>query len=101
MADPITEQQVRHVAMLSRLKLSDSDVSHFAQQLSSIVDYVSMLQELDVEGVEPMAHGADVANVLREDEPGDELTPDAALANAPQRDENFFRVPKVLDGPSA
>ena len=102
MAEQITEAQVRHVAMLSRLKLSDADVEHFAQQLSVIVDYFSAIQQLDVEGVEPMAHGLDVTNVLRDDEPADSLSPDQALANAPRRDGDFFQVPKVLgEGPSA
>jgi aspartyl-tRNA(Asn)/glutamyl-tRNA(Gln) amidotransferase subunit C len=67
-----------------------------------VLDYVSKLNELDVEGVEPMAHAADVTNVLRDDEPQAGLTPDEALANAPASEPPFFKVPKVIgDGSGA
>lgn len=96
MAEKLTADQVRHVAKLSRLKLSDAEVEHFAQQLSSVLGYVSKLSELDVSNVEPMAHAIDVSNVLREDreEPG--MPVDQALANAPEKDPPYFKVVKVL-----
>ena len=101
-SEKLTEQQVRHVAKLSRLNLSDDEVHHFSEQLSGVLGYVSKLNELDVTGVEPMAHAMDVTNALREDvaEPG--LTAEQALANAPATDEPFFKVPKVIgDGGGA
>lgn len=93
----IDEQQVRHIAMLGRLKPSDEEVRRFSEQLSSILEYVEQLNEVDTEHVEPTAHAVPMSNVLRADEPGACLTPDEALANAPQRDGSFFAVPKVLD----
>jgi len=98
----ITEAQVRHVAKLSRLELDDGQIHHFADQLSQILDMVAQIEDLDLEGVEPMAHPLDLTNVLREDRERPGLTPEQALANAPDRDPPFFKVPKVLgDGGGA
>ena len=105
--DPaITEDAVRHVARLSRLQLSDAEVAQYTGQLADILGYIAKINELDVEGIEPMAHALDLTNVFREDEPQPGMDVDTALANAPQRSDfvegSFFRVPKVLgDGPSA
>ncbi|QDU71845.1 Asp-tRNA(Asn)/Glu-tRNA(Gln) amidotransferase subunit GatC [Mucisphaera calidilacus] len=99
---PISASDVRHVAKLSRLSLSDDEVATMTDQLGSILSYIQKLSELDVEGVEPMAHPLDLTNALREDveEPG--LATDRALMNAPASDPPFFEVPKVLgDGSSA
>jgi len=96
MAGRISEDQVRHVARLSRLELTDEQVGHFTTQLSAILDYVSKLEELDVDDVEPMAHALDVTNVLRPDEVIPPMPLDEALANAPDKSPPFFKVPKVL-----
>lgn len=102
MSQPITPDDVRHVAKLSRLRLNEDEVTHFAQQLSAVLEHVAAINELDVSDVEPMAHAGDLTNVLREDEVGPTLAVDEALANAPQRDGPFFAVPKVLgDGGGA
>ena len=102
MPELITEAQVRHVAKLSRLKLSEEEVSHFTRQLERVLEYVAKLQELDVEGVEPMAHPTELTNRLRDDVPAEPLAIEAALANAPDKDLPFFKVPKVLgEGPGA
>ncbi len=92
----LTDEQVRHVAKLSRLTLTNEQAHRFAQQLSSVLDHIAKLNELDVDGVEPMAHAMDMTNVLREDEPTPGLPVEAVLANAPQRSDPFFQVPKVL-----
>jgi len=95
---------VRHIGFLSRLKLSDEEVELFSRQLSSIVEYFEQLNELDTSDVEPTAHALPIHNVFRADEPGvtgEPLGPDGVLANAPERDGNFFKVPKVLDQESA
>lgn len=102
MAKPITEDDVRQVAKLSRLRLSDDEVTHFTGQLAAVLDYVGKLNELDVEGVEPLYHASDHHSVTRQDTEQPGLTPDEALANAPGRQDDFFKVPKVLgDGGGA
>jgi len=93
----ITEAEVRHIAHLSRLKPSDEEVARFSQQLSAILDYMEQLNEVDTADVPPTAHVLPIHNVFRPDEPRPGLTPEAALANAPQREQSFFVVPKVLD----
>ncbi|QQE11557.1 Asp-tRNA(Asn)/Glu-tRNA(Gln) amidotransferase subunit GatC [Planctomycetota bacterium] len=98
----ITEDDVRHVAKLSRLRLDDQEIHHFTEQLEAVLGYISKLNELDVEGVEPMAHAMDMSNVLREDKEVDGIAVDDALKNAPARDGAYFEVPKVLgDGSGA
>jgi len=96
MAEKLTDEQVQHVAKLSRLKLSGEQVHYYAESLSHVLDYIEKLNELDVEGVEPMAHPGEITNALREDVPAAGMPVDAALANAPDKDEPFFKVPKVL-----
>ena len=96
MSEQLDDDQVRHVAKLSRLQLTDQEVSHFAGQLSAVLGYVSKLNELNVEGVEPMAHAADVSNVLRKDQPVPGMPVDKALENAPDASDPFFKVPKIL-----
>lgn len=100
MAKTIDEAQVRHVAKLARLDLTGDEVATFSAQLSAILDYIQKLNELDTAGVEPLAHCLPVSNVFREDEVKTSLKPEAALANAPDRDEQFFKVPKILDDTS-
>lgn len=98
----ITESDVRQVAKLSRLHVSDEEVHHFTEQLAAVLDYIGKLNELDVDGVEPMAHPLELVNVLRPDEEQTGIATDTALANAPAKTPPFFKVPKVLgDGPSA
>ncbi len=100
----ISVEQVRHIGFLGRLKLSDDEVGRFSERLSSIVEYFEQLNELDTKDVEPTAHALPIHNVFRLDEPGltgQPLGPDGVLANAPQRDGNFFSVPKVLEQDSA
>ena len=96
MTQRITEDEVRHVARLARLELSDDDVHRFTRQLAEVLDYVGQIESLDVEGVEPMAHPLDMPNVLREDEPADPMPRGDAMRNAPASDGTFFEVPKVL-----
>jgi aspartyl-tRNA(Asn)/glutamyl-tRNA(Gln) amidotransferase subunit C len=94
----ISLDDIRHVAKLSRLALSDQQLASLAPQLEAILGYVRQIQGVDVSGVEPMSHVAPVSNVLREDvaEPG--LPLDKVLGNAPDTDPPFFKVPKVIGG---
>ncbi len=97
----IDEAQVRHIAMLSRLELSDAEVAEFSGQLSAILAYVEQLNQLDTDGIEPTAHPLPLRNVFRPDEPHEPLNTGDALANAPQRAGNFFKTPKVIEQDSA
>jgi len=101
MTTSLDEAAVRHVAHLARLKITDAEVAVFATQLSKILDYVAQLNELDTANIPPTAHALAIANVFREDRVRPPWTPDQALHNAPQRDDGFFRVPKVLDQESS
>jgi len=100
MEKKIDQSQVRKVAKLSRLELTDSEVKEFTGQLSAILDYVEKMNELDTENVEPLAHCLPVSNVFREDSVKESLGTENTLANAPQRDGEFFKVPKILDDSS-
>jgi aspartyl-tRNA(Asn)/glutamyl-tRNA(Gln) amidotransferase subunit C len=97
MSKRIDEKQVREVAMLGRLDLSDEEVSMFSDQLSEILNYVEKLGELDTDNIEPLAHSLPVQNVFRDDEPHKCLSREKALDNAPHCDEEFFLVPRILD----
>jgi aspartyl-tRNA(Asn)/glutamyl-tRNA(Gln) amidotransferase subunit C len=97
MAERIDKVQVRKVAKLSRLALSEAEVKEFTGQLSAILDYMEKMNELDTTDVEPLAHCLPISNVFRADCVKDSLGTERTLANAPQRDEEFFKVPKILD----
>jgi len=101
MQQEIDIQQVRKVAKLARLDLSEAEIEEFTGQLGAILRYVEKMNELDTTDVEPLAHCLPISNVLRPDEAHESLGPDEALANAPQRDGPFFKVPKILDDSSA
>ncbi len=92
----LTRVEVEKVALLARLELSAQELEIMTSQLGQIVHYVQQLSELDTDGVAPMAHAVELVNVLAEDEPGESLPREQALANAPHRDEECFRVPAVL-----
>ena len=96
MSKTIDEDLVRHIGKLSRIELTDEQVQTFGRQLASILEYFDKLQQLDTEGVEPMAHAVELHNVLADDVPAAGLTGEQALANAPQSDGGFFLVPKVI-----
>jgi len=96
MPEQIDPALVRHIGKLSRVELTDEQVERFGRQLSDIVQYFNKLRELDTEGVEPMVHAVELRNVLAPDTPLPSLPPERALANAPQRDGDYFQVPKVI-----
>jgi aspartyl-tRNA(Asn)/glutamyl-tRNA(Gln) amidotransferase subunit C len=93
----IDEGQVRHVAKLARLQLTDEELTRFSSQISAVLDYINQLKEVDTSSVEPMSHPLDLVNVFRKDEPTDSIPRDEALANAPQQRDGFFLVPPVLE----
>ena len=89
----IDRDEVLHVARLARLALTDEEVERLGAQLNAILEAVGKVAELDLEDVEPTAHPLDVVNVWAEDDPRPSLPVDEALANAPDREEGFFKVP--------
>ena len=97
MEQKIDEAQVRKVAKLSRLDLTDQEVREFTGQLEAIIEYVDKMNELDTDGIEPLAHCLPISNRLRADEVTESLGADRALANAPQREGDTFKVPRILE----
>lgn len=93
----IDETTVRHVAKLARIALDEREVAPLAEELSSILDWVEQLREVDVTGVEPMAAIGDLTLPMREDAVTDGEIRDKVLANAPDAREGFFVVPKVVE----
>jgi len=100
MAEKIDQAQVRKVARLSRLDLTEAEVEEFTCQLSAILDYVEKMNELDTDNIEPLAHCLPISNVFRADSVKESLGTEKTLANAPQRNGEFFKVPKILDDSS-
>ena len=92
----ISREEVEKVALLARLRLSPAELSTMTTQLGAILQYMALLQQVDTNNVEPMAHAMDLDDVFRADAVVPSLPRDAALANAPQRDEECYRVPAVL-----
>ena len=88
---------VPYVAKLARLNLTPEETALFQAQLRNIVGYVRKVQELDVSGVEPMAHGIPMRNITRSDVPRDGLPREEAMANAPVKRDEMFVVPKIVE----
>jgi aspartyl-tRNA(Asn)/glutamyl-tRNA(Gln) amidotransferase subunit C len=94
----LSPEEVRRIATLARLRLLPPEEAKLAAELSSILDYVRLLEELDVSGVEPMTHAlASGETPWREDVVRPGLSPDEALANAPARDGTCFQVPRIIE----
>ena len=92
----VTLKDVKHIAELARLEFSGEELESFTHQLNQILEYVEKLNELDTENVEPLSHPVEGNNAFREDELKPSINREEALKNAPDRDEEFFRVPKVI-----
>lgn len=92
----ITKAAVEHVALLARLELTEEETEMYTQQLNQILDYAERLNQLDTTNVSPTAHVLPIQNVFREDKSEQVMTNDEALANAPTKEDGFFRVPKIV-----
>ena len=92
----ITREQVEHVARLAHLALTEEELDRFVEQLGAILEAVCKVSELDLADVEPTSHPLDLVNVWREDDPQPSLPRDEALANAPDVEGGFFKVPPAL-----
>jgi len=93
---PITLKDVEYVANLAKLELSKEEKKRFQKELDNIIKYIDQLNELDTENVPITSHVVFLQNVLRKDEVLPSLSPDEALANAPEKKDGFFKVPKVI-----
>ncbi|SFE88763.1 Asp-tRNA(Asn)/Glu-tRNA(Gln) amidotransferase subunit GatC [Alteribacillus iranensis] len=93
----ITQEQVKHVAHLARLSVSEEEAEKLAEELDGIIGFAEKLNELDTEGVEPTTHVLDIHNVLREDVQRPSLKQEEALKNAPDQEDGQVKVPSVLE----
>jgi aspartyl-tRNA(Asn)/glutamyl-tRNA(Gln) amidotransferase subunit C len=93
----INQQDVEHVARLARLSLNPDDLKTMTGQMDAILGYVDKLNELDTSGIEPMAHAVPMSNAFREDKITEPIGVKQALQNAPQRNDNYFKVPKIIE----
>ncbi|MFA6106953.1 MAG: Asp-tRNA(Asn)/Glu-tRNA(Gln) amidotransferase subunit GatC [Patescibacteria group bacterium] len=95
----LTKKEIEHIAKLARLDLTEAELEKYGGQLSGILGYIDMLKEVDTAGVEPTAQVTGLLNVLREDavEEWDEAEREAALKDAPEREERFIKVKRVFE----
>jgi aspartyl-tRNA synthetase len=96
--DKITLQQVHHVAKLARLEITAEEARNYQQDLNAILGHVEQLSELDTENVRPMSHVLKMKNIWREDKPGTSNQTKEILDNAPLKEKDYFKVPKILEG---
>jgi len=92
----VTREVVDHIAELAKLGLSDEERDRMTRELNNILAYIDEIMAVDTQGVEPLHHVLDMMNVFRDDVPGLCLTREEALKNAPDRTEEYFRVPRVI-----
>ena len=94
----ITRKDVENVALLSRLELPEGEMETYAGQLNAILEYADVLTQLDTDNIQPTAHVLPLKNVLRADEAKPSLARELALSNAPEEEDGYFKVPKVVEG---
>ncbi|RMG19963.1 MAG: Asp-tRNA(Asn)/Glu-tRNA(Gln) amidotransferase subunit GatC [Bacteroidetes bacterium] len=92
----ITDELLNKVAALCKLEFPGETREQLRRDFQRMLDFVDLLQEVDTEGVAPLVHMTESVNCTREDQPSGTLSREAALKNAPQKDERYFRVPKVI-----
>lgn len=92
----VTKKDVEKIAELARLKYSDEELENFTPQMNNILSYMDKLNELDTENVKPLSHPVEQTNVFREDKLKTSISKEEALKNAPAKDANHFKVPKVI-----
>ncbi len=94
----IDDKTIDHIAKLSRLEFDDNERKAIVGDLERILDLINKLNEVDTTGVEPLIHMTETVNVLREDVVKEEITKEEALLNAPRKDSDYFKVPRVISG---
>ena len=93
----ITKDEVVYTADLARLNLDENSINRFAEQIGDILEYVDILNSVDTEGITPTSHAVFLSNAFREDEVKESIGADKALANAPEKEDGNFIVPKVIN----
>ena len=93
----LTDEEVRHIALLARLGISDAEVEKFRNQLSNILENMDILQQVDTTGLEPTSKSVALENIYREDETRPSLPVTEVLSNAPGQEDNSFKVNAVLE----
>lgn len=93
----ISTDQVKHVANLARLAITEEEAELFSKQLDSIISFAEQLNEVDTENVKPTTHVLEMKNIMREDEPKKGLDNEEVLKNAPDQEDGYFRVPSILE----
>ena len=91
----ITIKDVEHVAKLARLELTEEEKELYTKQLGAVLEYVNQMNEVDTSNVKPMSHAVDFVNVMRDDTVYYDHTKEELMANAPEEENGFFRVPKI------
>jgi len=92
----LSKEEVEHVAWLARIELSEEEKALFTEQFNEILEYFRKIDEVDTEDVEPTFHVLDLQNVSRKDEPQPSLPPEEALRNAPKKEKNFIKAPRIV-----
>jgi aspartyl-tRNA(Asn)/glutamyl-tRNA(Gln) amidotransferase subunit C len=95
---PVTRKDVEYIAELAKLKFKDEELDSFTSQLNQILKYIEKLDELNTENIEPLSHPVENENIFRKDEVKPCVDRQEALKNAPDKNEEFFKVPKVIGG---
>lgn len=93
----ISRKDAEQVALLSRLEFSGEELDKFTGQLDAILEYIDVLNKVDTSGIEPLAHVLDLKNVVRQDAVQPSLPRDLALSNAPEAEDGFFKVPRIVE----
>lgn len=93
----VSKKDVEHIAQLARLKIDQSELEKYTKDLNQILNYVEKLNELDTENIEPLSYPVEKSNVFREDKMKESISTKEALKNAPDKDEQYFKVPKVIN----
>jgi len=94
----ITKDEVNYVARLSRIKMENDEMEKFTNQLDRILEYISKLNEIDTKEIKPTSHVVDIKNVMRKDKlTGESLSNEEATAMGPDKEDKFFRVPKIIE----
>lgn len=95
--EPLSTEDVRHIALLARVRLTDAELEQMRAQLTDILAHFQSLADVNTEGVEPTGHSTDAHSVMRDDDPGPSLTREQVLANAPLQEGEFIRVKPVME----
>lgn len=93
----LSKEETLHVAKLSRLKLNEAEIDQFTNQLNSILGYMDKLNEIDTTDIEPTSHSMKLVNVFRDDIVKESFTPEIMLSNAPEKHNEFYKVPKIIE----